>query len=172
MQKIKETKYEPSTTTRSGRKSKRDTKYGEWATLTHEELNLLAALITLSGYNTADEEKDMIEEIRQYEFACVGAGIGGGFGNTEELKPLKYKEAMASNDKAKWAEAVKKEFNNMKDYEVWKAVPKEEVPEDAKILTSTWAMKKKANGTFRARLNARGFEEIDGVHYDTSCDHN
>ena len=166
MQKTKETEFEPSTTTRSGRKSKRDAKYGEWATLTHEELNLLAALITLSGYNTADEEKDMIEEIRQYEFACVGAGIGGGFGNTEELKLLKYKEAMASNDKAKWAEAVNKEFNNMKDYEVWKAVPKEEVPEDAKILTSTWAMKKKANGTFRARLNARGFEEIDGVHYD------
>jgi hypothetical protein len=33
-------------------------------------------------------------------------------------------------------------------------------------LTSTWAMKKKANGTFRARLNARGFEQIDGEHFD------
>ena len=27
-------------------------------------------------------------------------------------------------------------------------------------------MKKKANGTFRARCNARGYEEVDGVHYD------
>ena len=26
--------------------------------------------------------------------------------------------------------------------------------------------KKKANGTYRARLNARGFQQIDGVHYD------
>jgi hypothetical protein len=26
---------------------------------------------------------------------------------------------------------------------------------------------KKANGTFRARLNARGYEQIDGVHYDS-----
>jgi glutamine synthetase type III len=34
-------------------------------------------------------------------------------------------------------------------------------------MTSTWAMKKKANGTFRARLNARGYEQIDGIHYDS-----
>ena len=28
-------------------------------------------------------------------------------------------------------------------------------------------MKKKANGTYRARLNARGYEQVDGVHYDS-----
>jgi hypothetical protein len=27
-------------------------------------------------------------------------------------------------------------------------------------------MKKKANGTYRARMNASGYEQIDGVHYD------
>jgi hypothetical protein len=27
-------------------------------------------------------------------------------------------------------------------------------------------MKKKANGTFRARLNGRGFEQVPGIHYD------
>jgi hypothetical protein len=36
----------------------------------------------------------------------------------------------------------------------------------SKVLTSTWAMKKKANGTYRARMNARGYEQVDGVHYD------
>jgi hypothetical protein len=34
-------------------------------------------------------------------------------------------------------------------------------------MTSTWAMKKKANGTFRAKLNARGYKQVDGVHYDS-----
>jgi uncharacterized membrane protein YheB (UPF0754 family) len=49
---------------------------------------------------------------------------------------------------------------------VFKEVVLEVVPEDATILlTSTWAMKKKANGTFHARLNARGFEQVDGEHY-------
>ena len=29
-----------------------------------------------------------------------------------------------------------------------------------------WAMKKKANGTFIARLNARGYEQVEGEHYN------
>jgi hypothetical protein len=49
---------------------------------------------------------------------------------------------------------------------VWIPVPKSDVPQQAKVLTSTWAMKKKANGTFRARLNCRGFEQVPGIHYD------
>jgi len=54
----------------------------------------------------------------------------------------------------------------MEDHGVFKAVPRDEVPEGAKILTSTWAMKKKASGKYRARLNARGYEQVDGEHYD------
>jgi hypothetical protein len=27
-------------------------------------------------------------------------------------------------------------------------------------------MKKKANGTYCARMNARGYEQVDGKHYD------
>jgi len=49
---------------------------------------------------------------------------------------------------------------------VWKQVRREEVPKDATIITSTWAMKKKSNGAYRARLNGRGYEQIDGEHYD------
>jgi hypothetical protein len=30
-------------------------------------------------------------------------------------------------------------------------------------------MKKKANGTIRARLNARGYEQVDGEHYDENA---
>jgi hypothetical protein len=32
------------------------------------------------------------------EVAAVGAGIGGGFENTAELKPMKYNEAMNGPD--------------------------------------------------------------------------
>ena len=100
------------------------------------------------------------------ELACVGAGLGGGFENTNELHVMKYHEAMATADKDKWDQAVKDEHDRMEKYQVFEAVPRSEVPKDAKILTSTWAMKKKANGTFRARLTARGYEQIDGEHYD------
>ena len=33
-------------------------------------------------------------------------------------------------------------------------------------MSSTWAMKKKSNGTHRARMNLRGFEQIEGEHYE------
>jgi hypothetical protein len=48
----------------------------------------------------------------------------------------------------------------------WTPVPKSDVANHAKILSSTWAIKKKSNGTLRARLNGRGFEQVPGIHYD------
>jgi hypothetical protein len=44
-------------------------------------------------------------------------------------------------------------------------VPHEAAPKGNKVLTSTWAMKKKASGTYHARLNARGYEQVAGKHY-------
>ena len=100
------------------------------------------------------------------ELACVGAGLGGGFTNTQELHVLKYDEAMAGPDKEQWAKAVEEEHDRMVQHQVFKPVPPEEIPKGAKILSTTWAMKKKASGKYRARLNARGYEQIDGEHYD------
>ena len=41
------------------------------------------------------------------------------------------------------------------------------VSKEAKVITTTWAMKKKVNGRFRARLNSRGFMQVDGKHYNS-----
>ena len=43
-----------------------------------------------------------------------------------------------------------------------------DLPKGVKILTSTWAMKMKSNGEFRARLNMRGYEQDDRDHYDSA----
>jgi Reverse transcriptase (RNA-dependent DNA polymerase) len=101
-----------------------------------------------------------------HEVACIGAGIGGGFDNTTELHVMKYDTAMKSADAKPWKMAAKEEYERMEENGVWISVPKSTVPMDAKILTSTWAMKKKSNGTFRARLNAHGFEQVPGFHFD------
>ena len=105
-------------------------------------------------------------ELGNAELGCVGAGIGGGFENTQELHVMKYDQAMATEDCAKWVKAIDEEHEQMLKHKVWTPVPRSEVPEGATILTTTWAMKKKSNGTFRARLNARGFEQQDGEHFD------
>ena len=48
---------------------------------------------------------------------------------------------------------------------VWEAVPRSKVPKDAKFISTTWAMKKISNRTFRARVNTRGFMQVVGEHY-------
>jgi roadblock/LC7 domain-containing protein len=49
---------------------------------------------------------------------------------------------------------------------VWKAIPPSAAPKGCKIINATWAMKKKAMGALQARVTARGFMQIAGVHYD------
>ena len=49
---------------------------------------------------------------------------------------------------------------------MWEVVKKNKVPNEAKVINTTLAMKKKANGTFHARVNARGFMQVPGEHYD------
>ena len=100
------------------------------------------------------------------ELALIGASLGGGFVNTAELKPMKFNEAMETPDKDKWYDAVDDEHQRFVDQDVFETIAREDVPSGAKIMSSTWAMKKKSNGTFRARLNARGYEQVEGKHYD------
>jgi len=101
------------------------------------------------------------------EQAFIGAALGGGFDDTSELHVLKYKEAMQQPDADKWQMAVDEEHDRMKKHHVWEPVARDKVPKGMKIIDSTWAMKKKSNGTYRARMNARGFRQIDGEHYES-----
>jgi hypothetical protein len=53
------------------------------------------------------------------EMGFMGAGIGGGFINTQELHVMKYNEAMKGPDKDKWQKAVKEEYKRMEKNKVW-----------------------------------------------------
>ena len=72
------------------------------------------------------------------------------------------------SDKEQWKQAVKEEYECFLKYGVFERVKHDDVPENAKVLTTTWAMKKKSNGTYSARMNMQGFEQEDGEHYDSS----
>lgn len=146
---------EDTITTRSGRVTSKPTRLIEEMGACSYEIGLSAA---------EQEYYDTTWKIS--EMALVGAGIGGGFVDTNELHVMKFKEAMAGKDSVQWQKAVDEEHERMQKHRVWEPVPIKELPKGSKVLTSTWAMKKKANGTYRARMNARGYEQIDGVHYD------
>jgi hypothetical protein len=135
-----------------------------------------------------DEEEDEIEEdthtvvttrsgraskmpsylLDHFETALVGAGIGGGFVSTSELHTIKFDEAMASPEQSLWARAVEEEFENMKEHEVFDPVKKVDIPAGSKVLSTTWVMKKKANGRYKERITARGYEQRDGEHFNSS----
>ena len=105
------------------------------------------------------------EEIAAFELILVGAGLGGGFENTTELKVMNYKEAMKGKNKNEWIKEVGNEKDRFDRFNALTAVKRRDLPKGAKIMTSTWAMKQKANGKLRGRLNARGYERIEGKHY-------
>lgn len=113
-----------------------------------------------TGYDTEEISKlkqtagiavDTGKKVRvlQYEVIGVGAGTGGGFKHTTELNVKKYNQVMREKDALGWADAVVKEHNQMLINKVWMPVLRSSVPNIIAIST-TWAMKMKANGTLRA----------------------
>jgi hypothetical protein len=87
------------------------------------------------------------------EFINVEAGIGGGFLNTNELRVMTYHEAINGPDGEKWKAEVKKEHKRMVDSGVFKKVKLSKLPDNVKVIDTTWAMKKKSNGTLCGRIN-------------------
>ena len=152
--------------TRSGRQVKKPARLIETINTAMSAITSVEKSYYEALQEIASAFMDLNQDLGNEEIVCVGAALGGGFGTTDELRPMKYNEAMATKDKSEWLKAVKEEFERMQDHQVFKLVKQAEVPPGAKVLTSTWAMKKKSNGKFRARLNGRGYEQIDGEHYD------
>ena len=135
------------------------TEYGIEPEFNVDEVELDGSLSFKDFASKSIEMEDYLEP------ALVGAGLGGGFQHTSQLIPMKYHEAMASPDRLHWMEAIDTEWNKMHKYGTFREVPWDEVPADARIMDTTWAMKQKANGQKRARITLRGFKQIDGMHY-------
>ena len=61
------------------------------------------------------------------EISQVGAGVGGGFENTSELKVMNYREAMQSSDTEEWKAEVKNEKERFDKFNVITVVPHNEM---------------------------------------------
>jgi Reverse transcriptase (RNA-dependent DNA polymerase) len=67
--------------------------------------------------------------------------------------------------KEQWEKAIEDEHDRMVKIKVWVHIKHENIDKNVKILSSTWAMKKKANGQFRARITAQRYLQEDSIHY-------
>jgi hypothetical protein len=120
----------------------------------------------LANYYLCLEDTDV-----KMEFANVDAGIGGGFDNTMELNPMKYNEAINGSDRKAWEKEIESEHDCMVKNDAWELVKKSLLPKGTKVIDSTWVCKKKSTGKLRRRLNAHGFKQIDGLHYNRTSTH-
>ena len=48
----------------------------------------------------------------------------------------------------------------------WESLGKKDLSEGEKVITLTWACKKKSNSTYCGQLNAKGFKQVAGKHFD------
>jgi hypothetical protein len=83
-------------------------------------------------------------------------------------EPANYEEAMMSPGFGKWLEAIKSELGSMSENQVWTLV---DPPSDRKAVECKWILKKKTDTdgnvtVYKARLNAKGFWQVQGVDYD------
>ncbi len=105
------------------------------------------------------------------EFANVGSSIVGGFENTMELKPIEYKEAINGPDGKAWEKKIENEHELMVKNDAWELVKISLLPKGTKVTDSTRACKKKITGKLSGHLNARGFKQVEGVHYNGTSTH-
>jgi hypothetical protein len=100
-----------------------------------------------------DEDKNKVLQIHNDnnsvpEYINVGAGVGGGFTNTNEIGVMKYHEAINGPDGKKWKAEVKTEHGRMVESGVFEKVKLSKLRSDVKVIDTTWAMKRRATKHF------------------------
>jgi hypothetical protein len=100
------------------------------------------------------------------EYINIGAGVGGGFTNTNELRAMKFHEALIGPDGKKLKAEVKTEHGRKVKSGILGKVKLSKLSSDAKVIDPTWAMKKKSNRTLCGRINVWGFKQVKGEHSD------
>lgn len=65
----------------------------------------------------------------------------------------------------KWRDAIRLEFKQMIKNGVWRKEGLHEIPHNRKGIGSKWVFKEKKNGVFRARLVAKGYDQVAGIDF-------
>jgi len=106
------------------------------------------------------------------EYFTGNSAIGYAFGvKTDSINttaPKTYRQAMKSADSAQWQEAIDAELQSMHTNNVWTP---HILPPGRKLVTTKWVFRPKhdIHGKiikYKARLVARGFEQIYGKDFD------
>ena len=84
-------------------------------------------------------------------------------GTTQPNVPRTIKEARTTPEATQWNAAAEREIASLKDCHVYKLVPRSAVPTGRKRTNSKWVFKRKADGSFKARAVAQGWNQVPGL---------
>lgn len=97
--------------------------------------------------------------LRDYELDKRRGGKSALTAMIGETEDIPVSEALKDEN---WRQAMQEEYDSMREMKTWELV---DCPEGVKPITCRWVLRKKADGRYKARLVARGFEQKEGVDY-------
>ena len=115
-----------------------------------------------SPTNESRERADLILEDWIQETCLISAVTSG------PTEPKTFKEAWHSpveEERNSWQMAIRKEIKSMTDRGVWRKVDRKNIPNNRRLIGNKWVFKIKRDGTYRARLVALGYSQIQGLDY-------
>jgi hypothetical protein len=88
--------------------------------------------------------------------------------SSSNITPKTMKEALPSPQNKEWKQAIKKEFNRIRDRNVFTAVP---IPDGKRVLITKWNITINTNKDgsirkYKARWVVRGFAQREGTDFD------
>ncbi len=93
--------------------------------------NLVANYYDVLGINENEVKVLQMLNDSVSVYINVGAGVGGGFTSTNELRVMKYHEALNGPDGKRWKAKVKTEHERMVKSDVFEEVKLSELPSNA-----------------------------------------
>lgn len=124
-----------------------------------------------SSYNPLHDNSSVTEEVALRNTPPqvrprnnLKAPVRYGFSSDVDSIFLTYEQAVEGNDKIKWLGAIEKEKKAIEENKTWTYVDVQEA-DGRRILNSRWVLKIKNDGRYKARVVAKGFQQIEGIDF-------
>ena len=118
------------------------------------ELRRLSYASFTMGEFPDEAHKDATLGFTEYEYAL---------GAVQPDVPRTIQGARASPDAAKWNAAAERDMKSLNYRKVYKPVPRSAVHPGRKRIKSKWVFKRKADGSFKGRVVAQGWNQVPGL---------
>ena len=144
----------PTTRSSSSQPSTTQSAPSQPSARTISELRRLSYAFTVKGEFPDVAHRDGSFGFTEYAYAT---------GTSQPGVPRTIQEARSMPDAAMWNAAAEREMASLKERKVFKLVPRSAVPFGRRRINSKWVFKRKADGTYKGRLVAQGWNQGPGV---------